>query len=440
METIRQEDTHSLEHDFHLQHVAGKSCLMMIRDGNQELQGRIEVCNGKVSNLSGVHEKPLTDETRRIMEKYVKDNKFTMLPSAARKLGLSIYKKNDGIEEYLNADELAEKLKEPLDGVTLIINNFKKRRFEIKPCTTGAVLDFSRARIRHIKIGADCHLLMDLRDNAYVKSLKIGSNFSGRMNLSRTGLRSVHVGSNCHCDFNVNDSLKCFNMEIGDIFSGAINIRNSCFHKLKIGFYCYAAVNLKDNWGRKYIELGSSFRGSLNVDTVKIPEIKIGDDCRGTISVSSRDNTHGAQTLDVADDFSGNLDIGSSQTIRNVRFGIAAKGKINMRGCPSVKTVKFEEKFSGTADFSDSAVEYIRTGAGSRGKMILFNCDNLTLVKIPQKNNIKLSTERKALKVKKEKESIYYSFNDKELPSEYFTPFYKEWYIGLKKFAKRWFQ
>lgn len=440
METIRSQEQQSLKNNFHLQQVAGKNCTMMIRDGNRELQGTIEVCNGRVSDFSGVHKKPLNEETRRVMEKYVRDNNFAMLPSAARKLGLSIYKKNDGSEEYLNAGELAEKLKEPLNGVTLILNNYKKRRLEIKSGTTGAVLDFSRARVRHIKIGAGCHLLMDLRDNAYVKSLEIDNNFSGKMNLSRTGLQSVRVGNNCHCDFSINDSLKCFNMEIKDIFSGAINIHNSCFHKLRVGFYCYAAIRLKDNWGRKYIELGNSFRGSLNVDTVNIPEIKIGDDCRGTVSVSSRDNLHGSRVMDVADDFNGSLDIGGSQTVRNVYFGISAKGKINMRGCPSVKTVKFEEKFSGTADFSDSAVEYIRIGAGSRGRMIMFNCDNLTLVKVPQKNNVKLATEKKALKVKQEKESLYYSFADRELPSQYFTPFYKKWYVRLKKFVKRHFR
>ncbi len=440
METPHSQEKHLLENNFHLQQITGKNCSLMIRDGNKELQGTIEVCNGKVSNLSGINQKPLTEETREVMVKYVRENRFSMMPAAARKLGLSIYKKSNGEEEYLNADELDEKLKEPLDGITLIVNNYKKRRLEIKPRTTGATLDFSRARIKHLVVGNDCHLLMDLRDNAYIKSLKINNNFSGRMNLSRTGLQSVKVGSNCHCDFSINDSLKCFNMEVRDIFSGSVNINNSCFHKLEIGFYCYATVKLKQNWGRKYIQVGSSFRGKMDIDSVNIPEIKIGDDCRGVISVRSNDNIHGTKKLEIADDFNGSLFVGESQTIKNIYFGIAAKGKIDMRGCSSLKTVRFEEKFSGAADFSDSAIEYICAGAGSRGRMILYNCNNLILLKIPQKNNVKLLSEQKVLSSEKQGETICHRFQNQELSKDCFMPFYKEWYIKIKKFFKRHIQ
>lgn len=107
------------------------------------------------------------------------------------------------------------------------------------------------AEVRRVVIEEGCNLVIDLRDNPYVRTLVVKDNFIGRINLSRSSITKIRIGSNCRCDLIIHDSRECFKLAAADVFSGRLDIENSCFHHLTFGYYCYADLRLQDNCGRK---------------------------------------------------------------------------------------------------------------------------------------------------------------------------------------------
>ena len=170
----------------------------------------------------------------------------------------------------------------------------------------------------------------------------------------------------------MNYSGKCFDLEIGDVYSGVLDIRDSCFHNLKIGYYCYANIKLSENWGQKNIIVGDSFRGNMILDSVYVRNVSVGSDCRGKIFVKSGERSEqGIRSINLADDFGGELDVGDSKTVERVEIGRNASGHVNLSGCASVKALKLDEYFAGVADLSRSGIMYIRARKGATGRFVL---------------------------------------------------------------------
>lgn len=94
--------------------------------------------------------------------------------------------------------------------------------------------------------------------------------------------------------------------------------------------------------------------------------------------------------------------------------------------------MKFDKYFSGYADFSESAVEYVRAKYGCSGEMVFLNCENLALLKLPKDKNSAITIEREPLAVESDSNNLYYQFSDTRLPPHYFTPFYRKLYNGIK--------
>ena len=206
----------------------------------------------------------------------------------------------------------------------------------------------------------------------------------------------------------MNYSGKCFDLEIGDVYSGVLDIRDSCFHNLKIGYYCYANIKLSENWGQKNIIVGDSFRGNMILDSVYVRNVSVGSDCRGKIFVKSGERSEqGIRSINLADDFGGELDVGDSKTVERVEIGRNASGHVNLSGCASVK-----------------------------GRFVLTDCSNLTLVKIARNAAPLISIDRSPIEIAKDEQNVYYRYLDRPLPDEFFTPAYMHWLRSVKNFFR----
>lgn len=429
-------DYYQLNGKYRLNKISGKNCSVMLRNSEDEIQAVIDVCNDKISRIGGFSGGKINREGRSELVSFIKDNKLSVTSSGARDLGVSVYRPEKGDEEYLTAAELSQKLKGDISNAHITVYNYKKRRMDVKASTKGAVLNLSKAAVKKLVIEENCNLVIDLRDNPYIETLVVKSGFTGNINLSRNSVKKIEIMDNCRCELSINDSLKCFSLNVGDVFSGVLTIKNSCFHKLDIGYYSYAEINLSSNWGKRDVNIGNSFRGKLNIDSVHVPSVRIGNDCKGRISVSSKDDSKDLPKIEIADEFGGKIDLSNSKNVMRLECGKNAGGKINLLGCPSLKVVRLGEHFHGKADFSESGIEYLRAGKDCQGELILLGCENLALIKMPNERQKSVTIDRSPIKVKNDGKEVYYSFYERKLPKEYFTPFYQDWYNSAKRFFK----
>lgn len=140
----------------------------------------------------------------------------------------------------------------------------------------------------------------------------------------------------------------------------------------------------------------------------------------GKIFVKSGERSEqGIRSINLADDFGGELDIGDSKTVERVEIGRNASGHVNLSGCASVKALKLDEYFAGVADLSRSGVMYIRARKGATGRFVLTDCSNLTLVKIARNAAPLISIDRSPIEIAKDEQNVYYRYLDRRLPDEF---------------------
>lgn len=425
---------YKLEDGYYINQLTGEECSLILRNKERRVIAVLEACNHKITQLHSAPDHVLTAHEKHLLHKFIRNSRYQLIPEVAETLDLSILRIGEEPEEYLSERQLIKRLKERLSNARLYVGRLKIRTLRIPAFSKGGIYNFRNAEISKLIIEKNCDLLVDMRDNQTIESLRIHESFTGAVNMSRNTVESIEIANNCRCDLSVYDSLRCFNLMIADVYSGNLNIKNSCFHSLRIGYYCYAVIKLANNWGRRDITIGNSFRGTLDIDSVNVDNVKIGNDCKGRISLSSQGQVLGNQQIAIAEDFAGTLDLRGSKTVETVELGQHARGRITTLGCPALKVVKFDRYFSGYADFSESAVEYVHARYGCSGEMVFLNCDNLALLRLPRDRNSVITIERQPINIKTDEESLYYQFTDKPLPIRYLTPFYRKVYNGVKNF------
>lgn len=343
------------------------------------------------------------------------------------------------IAHSLTARQLRRLLQNPLAGRELELDNLRQRTVRFCAYSYSPRVDMNLAEVRRVVIEEGCNLVIDLRDNPYVRTLVVKDNFIGRINLSRSSITKIRIGSNCRCDLIIHDSRECFKLAAADVFSGRLDIENSCFHHLTFGYYCYADLRLQDNCGRKKIRLGDAFRGSLEAYGLEVPEISAGNDCRGKIILKPGAAEKGVRRLAAGDDFKGLVDASYYPHLAWAEFGRRAAGKMNFQGCPGLRVLKFERGFKGVADLSDSGIEYIRALEEAAGSFIVVNCERLLQLKLPSDRKAIVTSDRYPLQVRPRANCLYYLFSSREPPLRYHTPFYVWWIRGIGRYLKREF-
>ncbi len=432
---------HRLDKGYKITKINGNDCKIMLRDKYSTPLAVIELCGDKVSNVRGYKSETYDNKYRKILVDYVRDFHYRLTEEATVDLGLSVVKIDGEEDIYLTGDEfsvskLEEYMRRP-EYVSITFNDYDKNVLTVPSGTRSCSLKLSHASVKKIVVEKKANVLIDLRDNQYTEFLHIKDGFNGKLNLSRCNLEEIKIDDNCRCDILFNYSGKCFNMLVGDVFSGELDIRNSCFHNLEIGYYCYADIKLSENWGRKSISVGDSFRGTLDVDSVVAKSILIGNDCRGKINISSKNNRNGLKTLEVDDNFHGELTLRHIQTVETVNIGANASGKLDMVSCSSVRAVQIDEGFNGVADFSSSGLMYLQAQGECAGRFVLMHCDNLSLLKLPRSNVSEMKLNASPLEISKDKEYVYYKFDERKIPEEYQESWLASSYRKIKKILKR---
>ncbi len=417
---------YKLGDNYTLTKASGKECIMILRDKEENVVCVMDFCNNKISHLKEDKHLKVKENARKVLADFIVKNHYKITEEIARILKLSIWKKEGGEEEYLTPSQFLTLVKNAESPLNITVYGLSQRKLKFPDYLQGGVFKLKDAKVEKIEIGQESNINLDLRDNIYIRSLNIGKNFTGNINLSYSSIKNIRAKDNCRINLTIFSSLKCFDFEAGDVFSGNVVIKDSCFHHLKAGYYCYAKLNLSENWGRKEISIGDAFRGELNMDSVYAPNINIGKNCLGKIKITSRDNMQGAPRLNIGKAFDGELNMDASQVIEWVEIGPQSKGKISILGSPSLKVLKFDKMYSGTADVSASGIEYLRAKDGCSGNFVLMDCPHLSLVKLPVNKKSSVKIERQPLNIIADKDNIYYQYNVMELPNKYFTPWYKE--------------
>lgn len=349
---------HNLSDGYKITKAINQDSKIILRDKYSTPLFVLELCNDKISDISRFKNVENNEKYKKILAKFIQSFHYYVMPEVAQELGLSVIKTSNEEEIYLTSSELsAKKLNEFMrnqNQVDITLNGLALHKLTIPSDSKTCSLNLTNTNIKKVVVAHNAHILIDLSNNKSISTLVIGDHFNGNLNLSYCNLEKIKIGNNCHCDLVFNRSGKCFDLDIGSVFSGTLDIHDSCFHNLNIGYYCYAQIKLNENWGKKDINIGEFFRGRLEANSVLVENINIADDCRGKILITGKDNGFGIKHVKLSDFFSGELDIHESQSVEFVQVGKNSYGKLILQGCPSLKSVRVAENFSGFSDYKFS--------------------------------------------------------------------------------------
>lgn len=408
-------------------------CTLIFRNPENNVLATMSGCGDKINAVNLYRDNELSPMEKKLLQYFVRRQKLMLTEEAAAALDLSVLRYDDGREEYLSENALRNRLREPLDAAYLYVGKLKQNTLNVANYSRSGHYNLSRAQIKKLNVGHNCDLLIDLRDNEYIETVHVADSFNGGVNLSRSSIENITIDNNCRCDLAVFESKKCFSLDIADVYSGNMNIKNSCFHNLNVGYYSYATIRLADNWGRRDVVIGDSFRGSLNLDGVNTNAVRIGKDCKGLIKIASTDKNQSSRKIEIGDDFNGVLDVRGASNVAFLQVGQRAGGKFNLWGAEGIRRAEFGAYFSGYADFSESAIEYITLAAGSSGELIMQNCRELKLLKMPKYQNSNLSLSKDPLDMRADATSSCYLFSPDVGSAECYPPLYRKIYNGMKE-------
>ncbi len=432
---------HRLEDGYHITVIPGRPHTLFLRDRYCTKLAVLELFQDRIVRVSGYRVRELPRKHAEVLIDFVRGFHYFLSPEAALELGLSVIRFEDGGERYFTVSELSpyrlNKIMRSTQKKQITLSGWQKSQLTVPKRAVNCTLNLSRCKIKKLQVARRSNVAVDLRDNPHIETVTVEEGFIGSLNLSRSSVTQIRIGDNCRCNISMNYSGKCFDLEIGDVYSGVLDIRDSCFHNLKIGYYCYANIKLSENWGQKNIAVGDSFRGNMILDSVYVRNVSVGSDCRGKIFVKSSERSEqGIRSINLADDFGGELDVGDSKTVERVEVGRNASGNVNLSGCASIKALKLDEYFAGVADLSRSGIMYIRARKGATGRFVLTDCSNLTLVKVARNAAPLISIDRSPIEIARDEQNVYYRYLDRRLPDDFFTPAYMHWFKSVKNFFR----
>lgn len=353
-------------------------------------------------------------------------------------LSVNIFTQNYLLRAW-KARYLGQVLHNPLNGQELELNHLCQRVARFKAYSYSSKVDMNLAEVRKVVVEESCNLVLDLRDNPYLKTLVVKDNFRGKINLSRSSIRKIKIGANCHCELIVHNSRACFSLCSGEAWSGKLEVKNSCFHWLSLGKNCSTLLILQENRGRKNIMLGDGFRGSVEARGLAVPKFETGNDCEGKIELRDGSADNGVRKLLAGDDFVGTIEASMYPYLEWAEFGCRAAGKINFQACPSLKVLKFERGFKGNVDLSGSGIEYVRALEEAVGNLVVVRCENLLQMKLPADRKAVITSDRYPIRVKSGGVHLYYLFSNKSTPWRYHTPFYAVWWKAMRRYLRKQF-
>lgn len=416
---------HKISWRYAVEPLSGKENTYILRRRDGLILVFIEKVNNHIVSVRYHQTRNLPQRLLNYLAKFIISSGWTVSTEAAGVLGISIIRSQSGAEHYISFPELKNGSYVPfLGGQTnkvFIINSLSAHNLSIPSGIQGLTLETMGAKIKKLKIGSNVQAYINLRDNHLIRRLLIGSNFTGKIALSNSDITHFVLGDDANAEISYMSGGRALSFDIGNRFQGSLLIRGTYLSHLTLGAKSQGHIKLERCISLKPISVGASVQSHIECSSVVAPYIYIGDNFSGYFEGRSRNAEQGVRRLFVGSSFSGHIDCSNSKNITRIDFGALASGRLELISCPSVRVVKFGAGFSGSDDFRESSIVYVRALSPCQGEMIFGDCKMLTLLKLPLDNQGKIIGSGKPLQIIKKHGYAYFYFNHYILPRSYFS-------------------
>jgi hypothetical protein len=403
---------YTINKDYRIVRLSGNKCSLFFKNKQNKLLAVLEGCQNVFARLNIPAGQQLSTIEKSYLVSFVRAKKYKISADVAADLDVSVVQHSDGREEYLSARQMKRRFAQGLDFVKVSVNKLKAYSLSIKQDSKEASFDLTRAFIRKLNIGENCHINLDIRDNPHIENITVADGFSGNINLSRSGIESVFIGNRCACNLTIGNAIKCFNLQIGDIYSGNLSVSNCCLYALQIGYYSYAEIMLANNLLKKNISIDNSFRGGLFAVSQNCNELNIGNDCKGWLKLGSPSPETGIRHLNIGHNFAGNANVSADESLKEIRAGDKNSGRIDASYTPHLKNVRLEKYYTGFVDFKSSAIRTVTVDYGASGSLNLQNCLRLSEVQTFADSRLTLQGNAVVQHIQRNQDILTYYFGN----------------------------
>lgn len=416
----------------------GKENLFILRNKQGFIVATAEKYNDTISAFKFHKERRMPRRIVNQVVAYLMAAKFRLSREAARELGVSVLKPEDGGELYLSTQELKHYglnyFLNKEKNTTAVLNSLYPLNLTLNKNTQNCRLDLQGMLIKNLSVGAGSSVDIDLRGNHRVKSVKVGKVFAGKISLSHSSVERLEIEDDSRAEVSFHDGDKVLNVKIGDNFRGSLSLRKSYLRRLSVGDNAMASFDINTCIFYRHIILGKNCGGNLNISSVFARYFEVGDGFSGHLYGSSITSRQGIRNVYVGNDFSGVMDLSASKTVRRLEFGDECSGSLICISSSSVSLCLLGRGFSGTADFRESGIVCVSAGENCRGKFECADCRQLVLMNMPRETGYKIAGTPKPIKTETVKNRVLYWFDKKSLSSEYFKTYRKSWLRRIMRF------
>lgn len=416
---------HKINWRYAVEPMSGKENTYILRRRDGLILVFIEKSGNNITSVRYHETRNLPRWILNYLAKFIISSGWKVSATAAQTLGISIIKYDNGTEEYISFPALKRnRYVSKLWGQghkVFAINSLSVHNLHIPNNIQELTLETIGAQIKHLKIGDNTQININLRDNHIIRRLLIGDKFSGKVYLNNSDIKKFVLGDNALADISYVSGRKALSISIGKNFQGSLFTQMSYLGGLSLDSGSQGDIKLDKCISFKPIVIKDNSLSHIECSSVFAPYISIGNNYSGYLEGSSLSSKQGVRKLFIGSSFSGQIDLSNSKTIYRVEFGKSATGQLNLISCPSIRIVKFNSGFSGSVDFRESSIAYVRASSPCQGEFIFSGCKMLTLLKLPLSNEYKIIGSGKPIKIIKKRDYAYFYFKNYLLPKTYFS-------------------
>ena len=415
---------HKISWRYGIEPLSGKEDTYILRRRDGLILVFMEVRQKRVISLRSHENRRIPLSLSAYLARFLIKNGYSLSEGAARFLGVSVLRGNYDGDFYLSFRDLCrgrlERAVQNVGANRVIINSLKPHDLVLPKEFKLQDLDLRAAKVKNLVVGRNVSCEIDVRENRVIENIKIADNFAGKLILTGSSAASLSLGNNVFSNVVVTDMERAIKIKAGDNYRGSLDIRSAYVEFLKVGSQCQANVTIDVCVCYRDVVIRNGCSADIKLSNVFARRVCLGDDFRGNVSARSANAKQGIRRMVVKDNFSGHIDFSSHPTIQQVEVGAKATGMMEFISCSDLKLVKFGAGFSGEADFSESAVVYVRADEPCSAVFNFQECNALTLLKLPRQNRFTILGAKKPLKIRKKGKYVLYVIKEQKLPMQYF--------------------
>ena len=416
---------HKISWRYAIEPMSGKENTYILRRRDGLILVFIEKVNNHIVSVRYHQTRNLSRRLLNYLAQFIISSGWYVSAEAAHTLGISIIRYHDGSEQYVTFPDLRRgryiSLLQNNRDKTLAINSLSIHNLSLPDNIQSLTLETIGAQIKKLKIGNNSNININLRDNHLIKQLLVGNNFTGKIFLNNSDIKKFVLGHDAQAEISYIYGTKPLSLVIGHNFQGSLSIGQSYLNGLSIGNNSSGHIKLNKCVSFRPLSIGHDSQSHIESSSIYAPYFAIGNNYSGFLKGRNPNPKQGVRKLFVGASFSGHIDLSNSQTISRIEFGKSASGALELVSCRSIRLVKYDSGFCGSADFRESSIAYVRALSPCQGEMIFSDCKMLTLLKLPLRNECKIIGSGKPIKNLKKRHYAYFYFKNYILPKAYFS-------------------